>query len=960
MIPYILHSAVLLSGCFIFYKLLLEKETYFRLNRSILLLCMGIAVLLPLWVIPAHWSYSHQFQALNSIEDQLIVLADQEDRFKKEFPISSQAPSGQPGATERGTTSSPTPLEGKNAQSLESRLLVGSETIPTSPKASLSDLVPSIEPEVDKAFSLPAARPFSWKELLGFIYLTGIFIFSLSLLMQFLSLAAILWRAPKMREGKYILVEIPAQNSPFSFGPFICLNTDLVDKRQVLAHEKIHVDQKHSLDILLIEFLLIFQWFNPFAWQYRKAVKQNLEYLTDEKMLTKGFDPYTYQESLVRVSAPNHTLAITANYNHSLLKKRILMMQAKRSSLQSAWKYLALFSLLGLSTSFLNAVHLPILGAEEPIAQSVASPDPDPVLAPDATEEPMPIEELAATQTHFSGLEEPKQRIQFVMSLSLAGTWKGRIREEEFCISLQQSEEERNYYTYNECYSLNKFPSIQALGNAKVDIHEFSLEKEEGRILFEGSFDGGRGNGGWIFESSATFREKLTSMGLAGVGDKFLFRLFLSDDNDKYIENAKELQKLGLSDVLLEDFMTYLAPARLVKEYQAAGLDLNETKDFVYSRVDSEDLLAYREAGLSWQLHEEFIHARVPAEFLKEYMISGLDLEEHEDFIHARVPPDFLKRYMDEGLDLVDNEEYIHSRVPPEFLKEYMASGLDLEDHEDFIHARVPSEFLKEYIDAGLDLEKHEDYVHARVPPEFLKEYMDAGLDLEKHEEYIHSRVPSEFLKEYMASGLDLEKHEDFIHARVPSEFLKEYIDAGLDLEKHEDYVHARVPPELLTEYMDAGLDLEKHEEYIHGRVSPEFLSKYMDAGIDIDKYEDYIHGRVPAELLKEYMSSGLDLDKHEDYIHSRVSPDFLKTYLDAGLDLDKHEEFIHGRVSPSLLKKYLDAGLDLDKYEEFIHSRVSADFIQEYIDAGLDPFKYEEYIHRRMNAEEILKIRRN
>ena len=968
MIPYILHSAFLLSGCFLFYKWLLEKETYFRLNRGILLLCMGIAVLLPLLVIPAHWSYSHQLQAVSPVEHKALSLPDPIVSQVEPIPLDPHTSPFQP--FDEGTKS-----------------LSPHSPIAVPPKASFTDLVPSIEPEVAK--TLPNSQPFSWKAFLGFIYLTGLAIFGLSLLVQFFSLAATLWRAPKFREGRYILAEIPNQQSPFSFGPYICMSPDLIDKRQVLAHEKIHVDQKHSLDIVLAEILLVFQWFNPFAWMYRKAVKQNLEYLTDEEMLTKGYDPSSYQESLVRVSAPNHTLAITANYNHSLLKKRILMMQAKRSSLQAGWKYLALLPLLGISTSFLNGVYLPATNIEKGINEVSGLPDSTLYMETEVEEvelnQHISEEGLAAPMPlQDSLLEKPEKFIQLSPFISLSGTWKGKIRAEEFCIALLQNEQEKHYYQYSECYNLNKFPSVKAVGTSKVDIHEFTLEKEEGSLLFEGSFDEGRGRGSWVFESRTAYEEKLASMGIAGVGDEFLFRLFLSDDNSKYIENAKELQSLGLSGDLLEDFMTHMAPANLVKEYQEAGLDLDETTDFLFSRVDPSDLIAYQEAGLSWTAHEDFIHSRVPPKFLKGYMAAGLDLEENEDYIHSRVPPEFLKEYMDSGLDLEkhedfihsrvpteflkgymaagldleENEDYIHSRVPPEFLKEYMDAGLDLEKHEDYIHSRVPTEFLKGYMAAGLDLEENEDYIHSRVPPEFLKEYMDSGLDMEKNEEYIHSRVPTEFLKGYMAAGLDLEENEDYIHSRVPPEFLKEYMDAGLDLEKHEDYIHSRVPPEFLKEYMDAGIDLDEHEDYIHSRVPPGLLMKYRDVGLDLDKHEEYIHSRVDPDLLRKYMDIGLSLDEHEDFIHGRVSPEFLRKYLDAGMDLEEHEDFIHSRVDPEFLKRYLDAGLDLRKYEDFIHSRVDGRFLQKYIDAGLDPFKYETFIHRRMDPQEILKIR--
>ena len=101
---------------------------------------------------------------------------------------------------------------------------------------------------------------------------------------------------------------------------------------QVLQHEKIHIQQRHSIDILLAELVLIFQWFNPFAWLYRKEIENNLEFLTDDQLLQKEHvEKSRYQMSLLKVSAPHFPLSLTTNYNQSLLKKRITMMNAKRS-----------------------------------------------------------------------------------------------------------------------------------------------------------------------------------------------------------------------------------------------------------------------------------------------------------------------------------------------------------------------------------------------------------------------------------------------------------------------------------------------------------------------------------------------------------------------------------------------------------------------------------------------------
>src|SRR4030095_13044662 len=78
---------------------------------------------------------------------------------------------------------------------------------------------------------------------------------------------------------------------------------------QILLHEKIHIRERHTIDLAIAELLLIFQWFNPFAWIYRREIESNLEFLTDDQLMQqKKVDKQRYQLSLVQVSAPHFPL----------------------------------------------------------------------------------------------------------------------------------------------------------------------------------------------------------------------------------------------------------------------------------------------------------------------------------------------------------------------------------------------------------------------------------------------------------------------------------------------------------------------------------------------------------------------------------------------------------------------------------------------------------------------------
>src|SRR5690606_27618995 len=107
----------------------------------------------------------------------------------------------------------------------------------------------------------------------------------------------------------------------------------------IFEHEDIHVKGLHSMDILMFEILLIVCWYNPFVWLMRRAVRQNLEYLTDQQVLNKGVDRQTYQYSLLNVSKQGASLGLSNRFNFKFLKKRIMMMNKKKSSKLELSKY---------------------------------------------------------------------------------------------------------------------------------------------------------------------------------------------------------------------------------------------------------------------------------------------------------------------------------------------------------------------------------------------------------------------------------------------------------------------------------------------------------------------------------------------------------------------------------------------------------------------------------------------
>ncbi len=138
--------------------------------------------------------------------------------------------------------------------------------------------------------------------------------------------------------------------APFSFFQWIFVDPALhgeKELREILLHESAHVRQWHSLDLLWGEGLVILFWFNPVVWWLRKEIRQNLEFLADEKVMTAGGDRKNYQYHLLRLSNPSIVLPFVNNFNVKI-KKRIVMMNKKKTSRFATMKYLLLLPVAGL------------------------------------------------------------------------------------------------------------------------------------------------------------------------------------------------------------------------------------------------------------------------------------------------------------------------------------------------------------------------------------------------------------------------------------------------------------------------------------------------------------------------------------------------------------------------------------------------------------------------------------
>jgi TonB-dependent SusC/RagA subfamily outer membrane receptor len=193
--------------------------------------------------------------------------------------------------------------------------------------------------------------PFNILDYLPMVYLVGVLCFLVRFSIQVVSLSLIIYGNKKEKHGRYTHVKINKNLSPFSFFNWIVYNPKNfsdAELEQIITHEKVHANQKHSIDILLTQLSCIILWFNPFIWLYNNLIKQNLEFIADKETQRKFNCNKSYQTTLLKTSMPSHQMALTNNFYTSLIKKRILMLHKSKSKKINLIKYAFVIPLLAI------------------------------------------------------------------------------------------------------------------------------------------------------------------------------------------------------------------------------------------------------------------------------------------------------------------------------------------------------------------------------------------------------------------------------------------------------------------------------------------------------------------------------------------------------------------------------------------------------------------------------------
>ncbi len=661
MIPYILYSALILTACLVFYKLLLQKETFFHLNRFVLLSCMALAFILPLVPVPHQLSFRKI-----AVEKPVIV-----------------------------TNTS-----------------VNANVIPALKEKSLQ---PTLVEETKQVINVESIT-----RLLIYLYWFGVIVFALNFLMQAVLLFYRAYSKSVIQDGKFRIVEITGDKAPCSFANNIFINPEKYEwetYNQILLHEKIHIEQKHTIDLLLAEIVLVFQWFNPFAWQWRKALETNLEFLTDDQMLQQDVvEKESYQFSLLKVAAPQFPLSLTTNYNQSLLKKRIIMMNSKKSNVHTTWKYFFLVPIMVLFACLFN----------QPAAQS----------------QTLVSKEKQEEHSNKGGMETE-------------GSWFATIKGNTISIQFKSDENDNS----NSTFQLNEFNDLP-----KDKQGTFTLTREAGTMTFIGKFEGDKGMGSYKFTANKDYR---TTMGKEGINledDEDFIVFFMINIKQSYVQMLK---KNGYNN-LDKDEVIPLAALEVNEGYITSikqaipDIDLDDLVPFKSLGIDKAYIEEIRKSGYKDLSPGNIIALKsqgIDAKYIKDFKSSANskknnkeadDADDADDDIIAfkslKIDQAFIDSYKKIGYNDLSNDDLMALKslnVTPEYINSFEKAGYKNIETDDLFALKslnVTPELIIQYKDLGFNNLNLDDIVGAKAvgaTPSFIKSMKGKGHDFKSLEKYI-------------------------------------------------------------------------------------------------------------------------------------------------------------------------------------------------------------------------------
>ena len=264
------------------------------------------------------------------------------------------------------------------------------------PMVAMADLYASVVlPELTVGTEV---APTDWKSILSeyanIAYWGIAALLMIRLVVQLAGIIRLTCRCRKIQIGNTSIHLLPKADGPFSFFHWIFIHPSSHTEEEfneILTHEQTHARQWHSIDVIISELVCIFCWCNPFAWLMKREIRTNLEYMADARVLENGYDSKTYQYHLLGLSHQKAAATIYNSFNVLPLKKRIKMMNKKRTKEIGRTKYLMFLPLAALLMIVSNIetvarttkkIAVEVIEAVDPQTEQPAPEVQDPQVAP--------------------------------------------------------------------------------------------------------------------------------------------------------------------------------------------------------------------------------------------------------------------------------------------------------------------------------------------------------------------------------------------------------------------------------------------------------------------------------------------------------------------------------------------------------------------------------------------------
>ncbi len=313
------------------------------------------------------------------------------------------------------------------------------------------------------------APSFSLGNILVVVYAAGAVVFLMRFVFHLVKLRSVVRRYGLKTQRGTKIVSIDREFAPFSFLNIVFLNgKDLrpEDLERILAHERVHIHQGHSLDVLLMELVIALQWFNPFVWPYKKSLQETHEYLADHGVIAQGFSAVMYKRLVFEQHVGAQLFEFANNFKQSQIKRRLTMMSKIKSG--NAAKLKLLF-VLPLAT-------LLVLAFAEPKPAGTLDHPMVPVLqekAGQGQESQVSKEKLAQAKNEYKKLKDKELKLREKLEATEDAEARKELKKTLEAVLVKQ--EELKIY-------LAKAGTPPNPGHADLEAEYASLQKTEQKI----------------------------------------------------------------------------------------------------------------------------------------------------------------------------------------------------------------------------------------------------------------------------------------------------------------------------------------------------------------------------------------------------------------------------------------------------------------------------------------------